>query len=378
MSHPPPRICFHNPVNFGDLFLSSPFVRHICESNPTRIFYYFLHNGDYIFTGSPLPNLVNVLSPEDDYRAYYHIAQHSYPKYREQMTQFVFKGETYIIFNIWCIALGCSTDVKFKELNDGFMKILKCINDTYSDTYLITSIPNDKLMPIVEMPDSVYHDNGFHTWLHRFRNHHVDNTTISGYTVETSSSYSNVTIVRMFDIPVTPSKYNNHTNKLVFIYNYVLRSTTAEYNMNDTIVNLAKLRPHYTFIVPNHSDSFVECSNIVCCSTLFGYSEKDKTFKNVFLLDRIIRECDIIISQECGASWIWFNQNIVDYYKKHGSKSIYITHHHYPEPTNPYHDKMNAWFNCYYNSVNADKTTVSNKPTELVSYVYVHDLVKIL
>ena len=50
-----PRICFHNPVQFGDLFFSSPFVRHICESNPSRTFYYFLHTGDYVFSGSPIP-----------------------------------------------------------------------------------------------------------------------------------------------------------------------------------------------------------------------------------------------------------------------------------------------------------------------------------
>jgi hypothetical protein len=45
------------------------------------------------------------------------------------------------------------------------------------------------------------------------------------------------------------------------------------------------------------------------------------------------------VSQYCGASWIWFNENLTRYYETH-NKPIYLTH---PVRDNDYATKMNEW-----------------------------------
>lgn len=345
-----PRICFHNPVQFGDLFFSSPFVRHICESNPSRTFYYFLHTGDYVFSGSPIPNLKNILSPDDDENAYHHIANTTYPKCKETLIEFTFKNEKYIILNMWCEPLGCSGDLIFQDLLEGFMQVMEAINDKYQETYNTTSfIEYDKIMPIVEVPDSVYHDNGFYKWI----------------TAWNLAQHGKLTM-----------------SKLVFIFNFITRSTNSEYNMNETIIKLSESYPNYTFIVPNHFWMFDIHKNIICCDRMFGYTEKDSSFKNVFMLDKIARSCNLVIAQVCGASWIWFNQNATHYIEN--KIPIYITHHT-PSERNPFSKKMNIWFELYYREIN-NKTVAATPeigisgipPPKLVSYICINNLSSVM
>lgn len=358
----PHRICFHNPVQFGDLFFSSPFVRHICESNPDRTFYYFLHRGEYVFSGSPISNLKNILSPEDGEEAYYHIANNTYPKFKETLCEFNFKNEKYIILNTWCLPLGCSGDLIFQELLEGFMQILETINDKYQETYNISLIEHDKIMPIVKVPDNIYRENGFYKWITTWR---AENGYSNPERNDIPMDYSHIS-------RLSAKLTNEPIQKLVFIFNFVLKSTNTEYNMNETIVSLSVLYPHYTIIVPNHCDLFDSHTNIICCDKMFGYTEKDSSFKNVFMLDKIANSCDLLISQVCGASWIWFNQNAIQYIEN--KIPIYITHHS-PNECNPFSKKMNLWFELYYREIyrNSKEPKLCD-PCKLVSYICINDL----
>ena len=50
------HICFYNIYHFGDIFFTQPFVKHICDSNPNVIFYYWLLQGHAVYDG--IPNLI--------------------------------------------------------------------------------------------------------------------------------------------------------------------------------------------------------------------------------------------------------------------------------------------------------------------------------
>jgi len=132
----------------------------------------------------------------------------------------------------------------------------------------------------------------------------------------------------------------------------------------------------HTFMVPSHAREFDAYPNIICCDRLFGYSETEKSFRSLFILETIVRACDTIISQYCGASWIWFNENLAPYFRgKGGSKAIYITHPRMP-PDSDYALKMNRWFRIYIDAVDANS---NDEPlTEYFKFVSLADLPSIL
>ena len=301
-------ICFYNPCNFGDAFFASPFIRHICTSNPSRTFYYFISKGDYIFSGYPQQNLHNILTTvlveNNETRArVIRLIQHNL---KNRYTDDTIHNNTrrYIFFNIWCHALSCS-DLIFDGLRTGFTQSLAMINTHYHETFVVNpEIPSNKIFPVVNIPRSIYIHNGYRRWLMNWR----------------GSSGGRV---------------------LVFVFNFVLQSAvTHPYVMNDYIVGLARwFKDTHTFMVPNHSHMFDTLPNIICCDRRFEYSEAERSFRNLFILETIVRECDIIVTQYCGASWIWFNENLMRYYDTH-KKPIYITH---PVRDNDYAAKMNQW-----------------------------------
>ena len=304
----PSYICFYNPCNFGDAFFSSPFIRHICASNPSRTFYYFIPKGDYIFSGHPLPNLHNIFTTVLFGKAetQKHVVRLLQNNLKNRYTDDIINSSRYIFLNIWCHALSCE-DLVFDGLMRGFPQSLDMINTHYNETFVVTpEIPSDKIMPVVNIPRSIYIHNGYRDWLMKWR-----------------------------------GGGGGNARRLVFIFNFVLQSAvTHPYVMNNYIVGLARMFPDtHTFIVPNHSPLFDAWPNIICCDRKFEYSESEQSFRNLFILETIVRECDIIVTQYCGGSWIWFNQHLTRYYDTHKTP-IYITH---PVRDNDYATKMNEW-----------------------------------
>jgi hypothetical protein len=229
--------------------------------------------------------------------------------------------------NVWCAAIA-STDVNFRELKVGYARSLNNINVHYRDTFVNTEIPNNKIMPVVEMPLSIYNDNGFRAWIQKWN--------------------------------IANPRGGGGGRRLVFIFNFTpLSAINDPYHMNHYIVGLARMFPTtHTFMVPSHAHEFDAYPNIICCDRLFGYSESEKSFRNLFILETVVRACDIIISQYCGASWIWFNENLAHYFRRNGGdrdggKAIYITHPKMPGD-NDYALKMNRWFRVFMDGGDGD------------------------
>ena len=329
-------ICFYNPCNFGDAFFSSPFIRHICESNPSRTFYYFIPKGEYLFSGYPLSNLNNIfttvlLGNNHLHKEVIQLIRHNITNRYADKT---INQSRYIFFNVWCTSFSCG-DLDIYGLRTGFTHTVDQINTHYNETFINTEIPNNKLMPIVNIPKTIYSHNGYRNWLMKWREN---------------------------------SGIGDHKRTLVFIFNFVLQSAvTHPYVMNDYIVGLARMFQNTrTFLVPNHAPVFDAFPNIVCCDRLFGYSETEKSFQNLFILETIVRECDIIVSQYCGASWIWFNEHLTRYYDTH-NKPIYLTH---PVRDNDYATKMNEWIRVSFDR------NIENR--DIVEFVALSDLPSVI
>ena len=317
-------ICFYNPCNFGDTFFASPFIRHICNSNPSRRFYYIVSKGEYIFSGHQLTNLYNIQTTTalrgNNTLINEIFSKIQHPHRESPYFDIQLNNERYIFMNVWCGGIA-STDVNFYELKAGYIRSLDSINAHYHETFVNTEIPNNKIMPVVEIPVSIYNDNGFREWIRRW---HIDNRRGGG---------------------------GGGGRKLVFIFNFTPLSALNEpYRMNVYITGLARMFPNtHTFMVPSHAREFDPYPNIICCDRLFGYSESEKSFRNLFILETIVRACDTIISQYCGASWIWFNENLAHYFRNNdhcAGKAIYITHPRMP-PDSDYALKMNRWFGVF-------------------------------
>lgn len=342
-------IVFFNPHGFGDTFFSSPFIRHICDINPTRTFYYFIIKGEYVFTDKPSPNLHNFTQRvlrndiKELQRTFSTVRAFQHQRYYN----YTVGDTTFIFFNMWCEAMMCQ-DLIIDGLVNGFARSLQMINRDYSETYNDSMTPDDKIMPIVSIQDSrLYVENGFTKWLTEWRQQ-----------------------------AKTGGRDGSFDRKLVFIFNYVLITVKdPPYNIDDYIISNARRFEHtHTFLVPRHRPAFENISNIVCCDKLFQYSEIEKSYKNVFILDAMIRECDIIISQYCGGSWIWFNEHILHHYKNH-NKPVYLTH---PQRVNDYTDKMNRWIKRYYQAIYKDSPERLNEYKNFVEFVEVDQLPAIL
>lgn len=384
-------ICFYNPAHFGDIMFSSPFIRHICLSNPNRMFCYFSFFGDYIFKG--LHSISNLRSfIENDGSKKYEIL---FPKTRYEISKhmtdrfFLYEidnNNSVIMFNVWCAALECKEDVIFDELKTGIMKTLDMINTAHNDSYINTPIPDNKVMPFVDIPNEIYIKNGFISWLHNFKSIHnivtlINNSNNKSDTWKVEPINDDNKIIKCIsshDITkLIPIVHGNSSQKLVFIFNFIPRSVIINYNINEIIANLARSHSTtHTFIVPNSNGLFNSIPNIICCDKMFGYAEKELSFYNIFVLERIARSCDIIITQFCGASWIWFNQHLLYYFRDH-KNPIYITNHECT--SNDYAAKMNNWFKSYYNSVHKTEPSLENTEfKEILSFININEISNIL
>ena len=385
-------ICFYNPAHFGDIMFSSPFIRHICLSNSNRKFCYFSFFGDYIFKGEQSITNLHSFVENDGSKRYeslfanirYEISKHMNDRF------FLYKIDhirSVIMFNVWCAALECKEDVIFNELKTGIMKTLDIINTTHNESYINTPVPDNKIMPIVDIPNEIYIKNGFITWLHNFKS--IQHNIVTPINNNINSKRETWIVEPINDdnkiIKCIPSLHTktlsnvdvNSRQKLVFIFNFTPRSIIVNYNMNETIANLAKTHSTtHTFIVPNSNDLFNLIPNIICCDKMFGYAEKELSFYNIFVLERIARSCDIIITQFCGASWIWFNQHLLYYFRDH-KNPIYITNHE--STSNDYALKMNNWFKTYYNSLHKTEPSLENVEfKEILSFININDISNIL
>ena len=216
------------------------------------------------------------------------------------------------------------------------------INTHYNETFVVTpEIPSDKIMPVVNIPKSIYIHNGYRDWLMNWR--------------------------------WCGAGDGGNARVLVFIFNFVLQSAvTHPYVMNNYIVGLAQMfKNTHTFIVPNHAQVFDAWPNIICCDRKFEYSESEQSFRNLFILETIVHECDIIVTQYCGASWIWFNEHLLRYYDTH-KKPIYITH---PVRDNDYAMKMNDWIQVYRGR---GRGRGEGECREIVEFVALADLPSVL
>jgi hypothetical protein len=389
-------ICFYNPAHFGDLLFSTPFIRHICLSNPNRMFCYFSYYGDYIFKG--LHSIENLRSciENDGSTKYENFFQNMRYDISKHMTDRFYLYEidnnnSVIMFNVWCAALQAN-DVVFHELKTGFMKTLDMINTAHNDSYINTPIPDNRIMPFVDIPNEIYIKNGFISWLHNFksiqhnivRNSNSNSNSISNsdtWIVERVNDDNKIIkcISSHDSTKLIPIVNGNSRQKLVFIFNFIPRSIgIVKYDINEIIANLARLHSStHTFIVPNSNELFNSIPNIVCCDKMFGYHEKELSFYNLFVLDRIVRSCDIIITQYCGASWIWFNQNLLYYFRDH-KIPIYITNKN-EFTSNDYAAKMNTWFKTYYNSVHKTEPSLENTEfKEILSFINIDEISNIL
>lgn len=335
-------ICFYNPCNFGDTFFASPFIRHICNTNPSRRFYYIVSKGEYIFSGHQLPNLYNIQTTtilRGNEKLIHDVFNHTYQHRESSYFDIQINRERCIFMNVWCAAIA-STDVNFRELKAGYTRSLDTINAHYRETFVNTEIPNHKIMPVVEIPVSIYNDNGFTAWIRKW---HIVNP--------------------------------RGRRKLVFIFNFTPLSALGEpYVMNHYIAGLARMFPNtHTFMVPSHAREFDAYPNIICCDRSFGYSESENSFRNLFILETIVRACDTIISQYCGASWIWFNENLAQYFRGGGcaGKAIYITHPIMP-CNNDYALKMCEWFRVFMCGDGDDRGT------EYIKFVSLADLQSVM
>ncbi len=312
--------------------------------NPNRTFYYFISKGEHVFHDTELPNLHNfatlILNNNKDYfqKAFATVQTLQHHRYYN----YTVNRKTFIFFNMWCHAMMCQ-DLLINGIVNGFTTSLRMINRDYSESYNDTITPDDKIMPIVSVQDpAVYADNGFAKWLSEWRE----------------------------------KTQGDSRHKLVFMFNYVLiTAKQPPYNIDDYVISNAKqFEQTHTFIVPTYRPQFENIPNIICCDKMFQYSETEKSYKNVFILDGIIRECHIIISQYCGGSWIWFNEHIIHHYNKH-NKPFYLTH---PERANDYTDKMNRWIKRYYQATYKDSPEKLNEYKNFVEFVEVHNIPAIL
>ena len=333
-------ICFYNPCNFGDTLFASPFISHICQTNPSRTFYYFIQKGDYIFSGYPEPNLHNItlfINNNDNNKQIQHLIHRNI---ENKYNDCIIDHTRYIFFNVWCQALSAG-DLVFHDLKLGVSRSLDMINAQYNETFINTEIPNNKILPIVHIPKSIYIHNGYRDWIMKWR---------AGAGAGAGNRGGG-------------GGGGGGGRILVFVFNFTLQSATQHpYIINDYIVGLARMfRNTHTFVVPNNAVAFHAFPNIVCCDKMFEYNESgERSFRNVFILETIVRDCDIIISQYCGASWIWFNQNVIRHYDTH-KKPIYITH---PQLYNDYATKMNTWIKLAGGGGDGNKNVVQFVPLE--------------
>ena len=93
----------------------------------------------------------------------------------------------------------------------------------------------------------------------------------------------------------------------------------------------------------------------------------NKSYENLYILNSIVKECDIIVSQYCGGTWIWFNDEIIECYIQK-NKPVYLIH---PMCGVDYSRKMNTWIKRYYDAIYKDSPSEYHP---VISFVELSDI----
>ena len=315
------NICFFSTNHLGDILLSNPFIKKICESNPDQQFYQWSLYGNELLCGpTNLNYLIHInndnyngnflsgLAPEDfiqnDYLKQLFIKNHSVP-----IVQFTYENKNYIGFNTWCIPLGCNEDVNIEQLMMGYRNNIQQINHIFNTNYKIDPYKKWDLLPYLkDIPI-----NNFINWKNS-----LDNSV-----------------------------------KLIYIYNYAPRLVKLNFDINTFIIKVCNLYKNSIIIVPLYDIRLKDIPNIKFC-------DKDFDCKNVIsginllMINKINYKCDVIISLPTGGSWCWFNNDF-----KYSKPKIYMLQ------GNCYVNKLNKWYEYATNEKNIVYNLDPNNNNEL-------------
>jgi len=277
------NICFFNCEHLGDSFFSEPFIRNICNSNPDCTFFQWCPYGSELIMGSS-----NLYYLEDTYNNQYKNG-YKYGDFPELYTEdndikhifisniatpeftFFYHNTKYIAFNIWCGAIAHAHDLEFKHIYNGFYNLLHKINQKYSKTFKIQPLGTFQLLP----------------------------------------SLRDVSI-----LPMEP--YKTQYKKLIFVYNFIPRNFQMVIDISLFIKKASECFNNCLFIIARYDQKLDNIQNILFCDRDFKYFPT-RNCSNLLFIAKITNECDIIISQINGASWIWLNNNL-----KTANKHIFL------------------------------------------------------
>ena len=302
------NICFYSTNHLGDILFSNPFIKKICDSNPTKKFYQWSLYGNELVCGPTNlyylnfqkcdkynNNFVSGLAPEDfisnDYLKQLFIKNH-----HSSIVHFKYEQHDYIGLNTWCIALGCSEDVNLIQLTSCYNIKIQEINQRFNTDFKLPHYNKWDLIPSLK-------DAPINTFINWYQT--IDRNT-----------------------------------KLIFIFNYVPRLVKLSFNMNSFIRHICNLYNSCIIIVPLYDDLLKDIPNIKFCDKHFN-CENVISGNNLLMINKINYMCDSIISIPTGASWCWFNINFKDTQKK-----IYML------DDNGYVNKINKWYEFATNDKN--------------------------
>jgi hypothetical protein len=293
-------ICFYSTNHLGDILFSNPFIKKICDDNPSKQFYQWSLYGNELVCGPSnlhylkiqncdnySNNFVSGLAPEDfisnDYLKQLFIENH-----HTSVFHFKYEENDYIGLNTWCIALGCSEDVNLMQLRSCYTNKIREINQNFNTDFKLTEYNNWDLIPCLK-------DAPINTFMNWYDT--IDRNT-----------------------------------KLIFIYNYVPRLVHLSFDMNNFIRHICNSYKSNIIIVPLYNDLLKDIPNIKFCDKDFE-CENVISGKNLLMINKINYMCDSIIALPTGASWCWFNINFKDRPKK-----IYML------DDNGYVNRINKWY----------------------------------
>ena len=282
------RLCFYNTFHIGDVLLTVPFVKYICEQNPEMNFYICTVNAQSFFS-----NISNLTCLNDIKLT--NIFGH---RYNSRYYDLEYNNEKLIAFNLWCRALseyqvtGIDIDVNLVELEKGFFKYVNQINTKYNLNMNIPVITNKwQLMP--SLP--IYKSDKFEQWYELNRNNY---------------------------------------SKIIFFINYSPCSGQKSVNvgvLNKMIETLASTYGNYVFIVAKKFTT--NLSNIKFCDSDFD-SIETQDCKNLLINLQIYKKSDIAFFVSVGASWLFLNDKI----HEDKNKKYLIN------DNNEYFERLNQWY----------------------------------
>jgi hypothetical protein len=316
-------VCFYSTNHLGDILLSNPFIKKICESNPLEQFYQWSLYGNELVSGPENLHYLKVLSNDnynvthftsglapEDFTENDYLKQLFIKNHHTSIFYFKYEERDYIGLNTWCIPLGCNEDVNHLQLVNGYDAKIKEINQKYAMNLKIDNYNTWDLMPSLK------------------------------------------------DAPITKFiQWKNNISKdtpLIFIYNYVPRLIHLHFNINVFIKHICNLYHNSIIIVPMYHELLKDIPNIKFCDKDFD-CQHVISGTNVLMLNKINYNCDAIISLPTGAAWSWFNTNFKDKRPK-----IYMI-----QDSN-YVNKLNIWYEY------------ATKEKNIVSTLYLNQLMNII